>query len=549
MKISFLPAFFVGLAVVFAAAVGLRLHSYSARSGDPAQHAVTESSASSDAGAPARARSAAAVASATIDGEVPTASRAAEPVSSRIVDAPRGGAQQPRLTREQRFAEALAAAQKAGAERPQQAAPRQAPAPVVPPKPAEKPGLLARIGNAISNAFSGSSNAAPSRVTSSLQNGPQQNSRANDPSNNNNANRDKPAAKDNTSDTQPPQLLGIEFNPPQINDGAETMILITATDDLSGIRNISGSVSSPTGKALQGFAAQREAPESNRYTARIAVPKDAEQGMWRVNFLSLTDNAGNTNNVAQGWNGVGATFRVVSSHPDSTPPSLRSVYLEKRSMNGGEKNTVFVQATDDSSGVAIVSGVFQSPKKTARIGFGCRMTSPETFECDLVPPKTVDCGDWSLEQIQLQDKAQNMATIRTDNPIVAQVKVNIIGDRCDSTPPDVQSLALDPLDVSNAEASVVNVTVVAHDDDSGVASLSGQAAGPVVEGGQPPRIYFAFQPGGQDPSTWIAHITVPKLAAKGTWSIVWLQALDKSNNLKTYSQGDPVLANAKFTVH
>ena len=68
------------------------------------------------------------------------------------------------------------------------------------------------------------------------------------------------------------------------------------------------------------------------------------------------------------------------------------------------------------------------------------------------------------------------------------------------------------------------------------------------DNGQPPRVYFAFQQG-DSPEKWIGRITVPKFAAKGTWSIVWLQALDKSNNLKTYSAADPVLQNAKFNVH
>ena len=46
-------------------------------------------------------------------------------------------------------------------------------------------------------------------------------------------------------------ILGVVFQPPAISDGAETMLIVTAQDDLSGIRNVSGSVASPTGKALQ----------------------------------------------------------------------------------------------------------------------------------------------------------------------------------------------------------------------------------------------------------------------------------------------------------
>lgn len=539
---SFLSLFFVALAVVLAGAVAWRVNAY--RQGDV--RATINGPVAVDS-APAGMReggSGGTVQEQPIQTDGGTALVATRGVSAIPAAATQQQSRGPMTIREQRFAEALAAAQRASLEQPQKIAvqrPAPAPAIVAPQKPAEKPGILARIGNAISNAFSSNStaNAAPQQQ----QNNPSQ--RRETPREKDTA--EKPKEKDASSDTTPPQLQGIVFQPPVINDGQETSIVITAVDDLSGIRNISGSVASPTGKALQGFAAQREAPDSSRYIARISVPKDAEQGMWHINFLSLTDNASNTTNINMQQTG-GAGFTVNSSRPDSTPPSLRAVYVDRRAMNGGEKNTVFVQATDDKSGVAIVSGVFQSPTKTARIGFGCRNTAPDQFECDLVPPKSVDCGEWQLEQIQLQDKAQNMTTVRGDNPLVAAVKVNIAGDHCDSVPPAVESLMLDPLDISNANDSVVTVTAIVSDDSSGVASVSGQVAGPAADNGQPPRVYFAFQPG-DSPEKWIGRINMPKFAAKGTWSIVWLQALDKSNNLKTYSQADPVLANAKFTVH
>jgi hypothetical protein len=546
---TFLPLFFLGLAVVLVAAVGLRIRAYNTRG---EAHATINSESPV---APTVA-----VQERRTDG-MTAAQPDVIPVSQTVAAAQQravagGGATATTapvgMSREQRFAEALAAAQRAGSDSPQKLAmPKPAPAPSAPavlnaPKPPENPGLLARIGNAISNAFSGSSraSAAPQQAASqNQQNNPSQ--RHGDAPREKDV-PDRPREKDPTSDTTPPQLQGIIFQPPSINDGQETALIVTAVDDLSGIRNISGSVASPTGKALQGFACQREAPESNRYIARIVVPKDAEQGFWKINFLSLTDNASNTTNINMAQTG-GAGFTVNSARPDSQPPSLRGVYVDKRSMTGGEKNTIFVQATDDKSGVAIVSGVFQSPNKSARIGFGCRPTGNDNFECDFVPPKDIDCGDWQLEQIQLQDKAQNMATIRGDNPLVAAVKINMLANRCDSTPPAVENLQLDPLDTT--ANGVVTVTGTVTDDISGVASISGQAAGPPSPDNaqQPPRVYFSFQ-AGPDPNTWIGKINMPDKAAKGTWSIVWLQTIDKANNNRTYTVNDAVLQGTKFTV-
>lgn len=541
----FLPLFFAFLGVTLLGAVGWRIRAY--QRGEV--HATINSEERLD---PAQAGGQDRRIAGTDAQQAMQTGGGAEVVANRtaVTPAPTPNgtpSRAPMSLREQRFAEALAAAQKASAEQPQKIAVRrpEAAAPVAAPptKPVEKPGILTRIGNAISNAFNGNSsaNAAPQQQPPQQNNPPKHEAKERDQA-------DKPKEKDPTSDTTPPQLQSAMFQPPAIQDGQETTLIVTAIDDLSGIRNISGSVTSPTGKALQGFAAQREAPESSRYLARIAVPKDAEQGVWRINFLSLTDNAGNTTNI-NGQMAAGAySFTVTSARSDNTPPTLRAVYVEKRSMSGGEKNTVFVQATDDKSGVAIVSGVFQSPTKSARVGFGCRITGTDQFECDLVAPNPVDCGDWQLEQIQMQDKAQNNITVRSDNPIVAGVKINMLADHCDSTPPVVESIVLDPVEVSNVADSIVTATARVT-DDNGVQSVGGSMLGPMPQekGSQPPHIYFSFQKT-DDPQIWIAKITVPKLSAKGTWNVNWLLPQDKSNNNRTYTQADPVLANAKITV-
>lgn len=350
--------------------------------------------------------------------------------------------------------------------------------------------------------------------------------------------------KDPTSDTQAPRLVAIAFNPPRIHDGEETVLAVQATDDLSGVRSISGTIAAPSG-AVQGFALQREL-ESDRYTAHINIPKDAAEGVWRVNYLSLIDNASNAATLS-GANGAlppTASFRVVSSSSDSAGPTLKGVWLERRAMRAGEKNRLFVDAVDDQSGLNLVSGVFISPVKHARIGFVCRPGSGP-WECEVTTPVCLDCGDWSLEQLQLQDKANNMTTIRAGNPLVANVIVNITADRCDAAPPVVQTLVLDRAAVSNVASSVINVTATVTDDQCGVMSMSGQVSGPAT-GGASPRLYFSLTP--TDAQTWMGRISVPRLAAKGVWRITWIQVLDHGHNLKTYSQGDPALANAAFNV-
>ncbi|MGZ5493195.1 MAG: hypothetical protein ACXW3E_06845 [Thermoanaerobaculia bacterium] len=409
------------------------------------------------------------------------------------------------------------------------------------PAAAERQSLLSRIVKPIVNAITGGpSKPQPQQASPSSSSRPQsgQNSGSTDTT----GTRADP--NDPTSDTQPPRLIAIGFTPPQVHDGEETLLAVQASDDLSGIRSISGTIAAPSG-AVQGFACQREL-DTDRYIARITVPKDAAEGVWHVNYLSLIDNASNAATISSAQGGLPptASFRVVSSTSDSQGPQLKAIWLDRLAMKAGEKNTLFVDAGDDKSGVNLVSGVFLSPAKHARLGFVCRPGSG-TWECELSTPTCIDCGDWQLEQVQLQDKANNMTTVRGNNPMVANVRVNISSDRCDSTPPSLQQIGLDRAVVSNAADSVISVTASASDDMCGIMSMSGQVSGPAGASGSP-RLYFSFTPA--DSQTWIGRITVPRLAAKGMWRITWIQVLDQAHNLKTYSQGDPALVAAAFSV-
>jgi len=360
--------------------------------------------------------------------------------------------------------------------------------------------------------------------------------------------------EDGESDLVAPQLVSVEFIPGTVQDGESTILAVTARDNQSGVRSVSGVIAgppppgSPAGASgtVQGFACQREG-ESFRYVTRVAIPKEAAAGVWTLKYLTLTDNASNSVNLnaAQGALPVTARFRVIASSSDTSAPSLKSVWLDRPAMRAGDRNTVFVQAEDDKTGVSIVSGVFVSPGKQARLAFGCRPSTTGTWECPLTPPVCLDCGDWHLEQLQLQDKANNMATIRGDNAILRPVVIGISGEACDATPPALSMLAVEPLVVSNAEGGTVQVRATIADDGCGVASLSGQAVPQGNVGGQ--HAYFSMQPAG-DGRTFIGTLTIQKLAAQGIWTIAWLQALDKGHNLKAYAATDPIISRVSFRV-
>lgn len=411
----------------------------------------------------------------------------------------------------------------------------------------QPPSLLDRVVNPIANALGINRTrpqpqqapppaARPSPRTPTETQPPKTNTTSEDPR----------TEEDPETDLIPPQLMTAEFVPSQVEDGGETAFGVMVNDNLSGVRSVSGVITSPSG-SLQGFACSREG-DTNRFVARINVPKDAPEGTWVVKYLTLSDNASNSVNLnqAQGSLPQSASFKVVSKAPDSTGPQLKGVWLERQAMHAGDKNTVFVQAEDEKSGVSLVSGVFVSPAKAARIGFGCRSGSNGTWECPVSPPTCLDCGTWQLEQVQLQDKANNMTTFRGDNEFVRGVALNISGEQCDAAAPQVTMLTLSPTVVSNSQDSIITVQATMVDEGvCGAASLSAQAIPPGGIGGQ--RRPVTFMPS-SDGQTFVGRLEIPQFAAKGQWTISWIQALDKGLNLRSYSTNDPVVARATFRV-
>jgi hypothetical protein len=357
---------------------------------------------------------------------------------------------------------------------------------------------------------------------------------------------------DPESDRRPPELNSLRFDPPEIKDGGTAVLTVGATDDLSGVKFIYGSVRSPSGAAAVPFTA-RDVSGAGVFSATIAIPAHGETGDWFVGNLQIVDKADNALSLVYARATVpeGGALRVVSEQSDSTAPTVHRVSLVKGSVAAGEHNQVVVEVDDDQSGVSAVSGAFQSPSKSAYVAFTCQPNGDGTaWTGDIPVPANADCGEWTLRQLRVVDKANNAAFLTMDSPQVGHVSFGVSGGgQCDSEAPTIDSFYFQPTVVSNAAATDVLVTVVARDDSSGVKSLSGWLDGPLAANGQPPRIYFECLPDPNNPNApMTGHVTLPQLAAKGVWRVSLAQISDKANNTRAYNRDDPALRDAVLTV-
>jgi len=354
---------------------------------------------------------------------------------------------------------------------------------------------------------------------------------------------------DPDSDRVPPVLQGLRFEPPEIKDGGESTLSVMVSDNLSGVRSVVGTIRSPSDGANLSFSAQ---DNGSAFVARIVIPRQAETGDWYLGTLQIVDKANNPVNATYSRASVppGGSLRVVSADSDSTAPSVHRVSVEKPSVSGGEKNQVVIEVDDDRSGVASVTGAFQSPSRAAFIPFGATPSAEATWAAVVAVPAGAECGEWTLRQLRVVDKANNSAVLMANAPELGHVSFMVAGGGdCDAEPPVLDGIYLSPPVISNSAASDVTLTFNAHDTGSGLSTVTGRVEGPVAVGGQFPRIFFTAR---ADPNTpdapLVAKITISQFAANGIWRVVYVELTDKARNVHGYNTADPALANGFVTV-
>jgi hypothetical protein len=113
------------------------------------------------------------------------------------------------------------------------------------------------------------------------------------------------------SDAQPPTINDISVSTPVVAYGEKVDILVSASDDLSGISGVSGRLQSPSGKAVIPFFCVYD-PNNDVYRAEITIKTNTEVGIWRVEYIQMADEARNQATYSYQTNSFvqGAVFEV-----------------------------------------------------------------------------------------------------------------------------------------------------------------------------------------------------------------------------------------------
>jgi hypothetical protein len=359
------------------------------------------------------------------------------------------------------------------------------------------------------------------------------------------ANRETGRDEPDYSDAEPPEVTAIWFDPQQVLPGANISIYVQATDNLSGISSISGTAKSPSGTAVLSFGCERSDSEDS-FVGTSAIPDRAEMGRWCLTYLQVTDKVYNSKIYSPNSALLTSSyFEVVGSDSDNVPPEVTAVYVSPLEVDGGGSVQVTVEAEDDKSGVARISGVFMSPSKHARLSFSCSNEGePNLFYGHLTIPEDAESGQWTLESLQAQDEARNAKTFNRANypSLFDHASVHVHTNGSDSQPPTLDNLMTYPTTVAYGETA--QITVYASDDISGISSISGGLLSPSGTA----QLHFSCIYD-QEHDEYQAEVVIPNNAEIGLWRVGYIRMIDKARNEIDYVyQKNALVRQAVFEV-
>lgn len=237
------------------------------------------------------------------------------------------------------------------------------------------------------------------------------------------------AAFSSESDATPPEVLQVWFDRSAVGPGEKNTIAVEARDDRSGVASVIGACQSPSKSALIWFSGALNA-DSGTWVGEVSIPKTADCGEWVVQQLAVKDKAGNTTLLQANSPPLArAGFRVASgSDCDFTAPTLDAFDLSPAIVLSGTATEILVTARvyDEGSGAATMTGWFEGPApaggQSPKNPLSC---SPDPrdpdapWTCRIQVPQLAAKGTWKVGAIRLEDKAKNVRTYTSADPVVS----------------------------------------------------------------------------------------------------------------------------------
>jgi hypothetical protein len=371
------------------------------------------------------------------------------------------------------------------------------------------------------------------------------------------------------ADTTPPELAALSFTPNVVDTsaGPQTVtVTVQLVDADSGVANGQLRFRSPSGNQLADTwwdANHRINGDEfkGEYENTLTLPQFSEQGTWSIEYVLLVDQATNTQwiNTAQ-LQGLGfPTTLTQQGKGDTTLPDLVRLAFKPSKIdtaNGPQTVKIGLYIRDKPAGLAqaqlrfrsqsggqYADAVFDSSDLTSGDEFDGRYGDTVTF------PQFSEQGNWTIEYVLLQDRANNFGFLQTADLQAKGFGVTLpqTGNG-DATPPSLLGLTFTPMTV-NAALAPQSVTVHVHVTDKPAGVQNTQIRFRSPSGAQYSDVSFMAQHlvfGDVFDGEYEDVLTIPQHAESGLWTIDYAMIVDAVTNTGYMSAGQ--LQTAGFPV-
>ncbi len=362
-------------------------------------------------------------------------------------------------------------------------------------------------------------------------------------------------------DTTPPALLELDFTPKTIDvsSGPQTVTAtLRVTDNLSGVRGVNVTFARPSGPPNIGTSTQILISGNEIdgvYECMATFPQFIEAGIWRIDFVTLSDAADNEIVLRESdliTMGFPTELEVASTQEDTTPPALLELDFTPKTIDvssGPQTVTATLRVTDNLSGVRGVNVTFARPSGPPNIGTSTQILISGNeidgvYECMATFPQFIEAGIWRIDFVTLSDAADNEIVLRESDLITMgfPTELEVASTQEDTTPPALLELDFTPktIDVSSGPQTVT-ATLRVTDNLSGVRGVNVTFARP----SGPPNIGTSTQiliSGNEIDGVYECMATFPQFIEAGIWRIDFVTLSDAADNEIVLRESD-LIAN------
>lgn len=227
-----------------------------------------------------------------------------------------------------------------------------------------------------------------------------------------------------TPDVEPPLLLSLSFVPGVVDvsdrDGV-IQFMAGLADPGSGVERAQLAIHAPAGHPWADCMEMQRVGGSAAngiWACPVTITASMAPDIWTVARVSVWDRAGNTRNYLEAdlrAAGHPVEITVVSTTGEHVPPVLTGLTLMPETVDvseGDQRVEVFIEATDEGSGVAEAFASIGAPGSSS--ASGCITYEPSegtrqigTFTCGIWIQDDAILGDWKVTTVQLIDVSGN----------------------------------------------------------------------------------------------------------------------------------------------